>query len=50
MKQAIIPPVLKKVKPTNFLLFRTETTVNELNQFMGVAPELFGRRSPTSLP
>jgi effector-binding domain-containing protein len=41
MKQAIIPPVLKKVKPTNFLLFRTETTVNELNQFMGVAPELF---------
>lgn len=41
MKQAITSPVLKKVKPINFLLFRTEATVNELSQFMWVAPELF---------
>jgi effector-binding domain-containing protein len=41
MKQKAALPLIKTVKPINFLLFRTETTVNELNQFFGVAPELF---------
>jgi effector-binding domain-containing protein len=34
-------PLLKHVKPINFLFFRVETTVKELNQFFWVAPELF---------
>ncbi len=34
-------PLLKHVKPINFLFFRVETTVNELSQFFWVAPELF---------
>ena len=41
MKQNIPSPILKTVKPINFLLFRTKTTVSELGQFMWVAPELF---------
>ena len=34
-------PMLKRVKPINFLFFRTETTVEELKQFFEVAPELY---------
>lgn len=34
-------PILKHVKPINFLFFRAETTVKELSQFFFVAPELF---------
>jgi len=41
MKPIVSSPILKKVKPINFLLFRTETTVKKLDQFMWVAPELF---------
>lgn len=31
---------IKEVKPIRFLFFRTETTINELNQFMWVAKAL----------
>ncbi len=34
-------PTLKQVKPINFLFFRTETTVGELEKFLPVADELF---------
>lgn len=34
-------PVLKEVKPINFLFFRTETTVAELAKFLPVGGELF---------
>ncbi|MCW5911839.1 MAG: hypothetical protein KIT62_12230 [Cyclobacteriaceae bacterium] len=34
-------PVIKTVKPINFLFFRTETTVDKLNTLFWVAPELF---------
>jgi effector-binding domain-containing protein len=34
-------PVLKQVKPINFLFFRTETTVGELSNFLPVASDLF---------
>lgn len=34
-------PELRKVKPINFLFYRTETTVEELNKLFWVAPELF---------
>jgi effector-binding domain-containing protein len=34
-------PTLKQVKPINFLFFRTETTVGELENFLPVATELF---------
>ncbi len=34
-------PTLKLVKPINFLLFRTETTVGELGNFLPVANDLF---------
>jgi effector-binding domain-containing protein len=34
-------PVLKTVKPINFLFYRTETTVDKLNTLFWVAPELF---------
>ena len=32
---------IKEVKPINFLFFRTETTVGELNNFLATAKELF---------
>jgi effector-binding domain-containing protein len=34
-------PTLKQVKPINFLFFRTETTVSELEKFLPIANELF---------
>jgi effector-binding domain-containing protein len=34
-------PTLRNVKPINFLFYRTETTIAELNKFMWVASELF---------
>lgn len=34
-------PVLKQVKPINFLFFRTETTISELGNFLSVANDLF---------
>lgn len=34
-------PVVKQVKPINFLFFRTETTIGELSSFLSVANELF---------
>lgn len=34
-------PVFRQVKPANFLFFRTETTVRELEKFLPVANELF---------
>jgi len=34
-------PILKTVKPINFLFFRTETTLDKLNTLFWVAPELF---------
>jgi effector-binding domain-containing protein len=34
-------PVRKQVQPVNFLFFRTETTVGELQKFLPVAQELF---------
>jgi effector-binding domain-containing protein len=34
-------PVVKQVKPINFLFFRTETTIGELAGFLSVANELF---------
>src|SRR5687767_4869200 len=34
-------PTLKQVKPINFLFFRTETTVNELEKFLPIANDLF---------
>ena len=34
-------PTLKQVKPINFLFFRTETTVGELEKFLPVANDLF---------
>jgi len=32
---------IKQVKPINFLFFRTETRISELNNFLHVAKELF---------
>jgi effector-binding domain-containing protein len=32
---------IKQVKPINFLFFRTETKVNELSNFLGIAKDLF---------
>ena len=32
---------IKQVKPINFLFFRTETRISELNNFLPVAQELF---------
>ncbi|HEU5289353.1 MAG TPA: GyrI-like domain-containing protein [Cyclobacteriaceae bacterium] len=34
-------PTLKQVKPINFLFFRTETTVSELEKFLPIANDLF---------
>lgn len=34
-------PTVKQVKPINFLFFRTETTVGELQKFLPIANELF---------
>ncbi len=34
-------PTLKNVKPINFLFYRTQTTIAELNKLFWVAPELF---------
>jgi len=39
--QTTANPSLKKVKPINFLFYRTETTLNELNTLFWVAAELF---------
>jgi effector-binding domain-containing protein len=33
--------MIKEVKPINFLFFRTETTVDELSQFLSVGQELY---------
>lgn len=41
MQTTTYQPALKKVKPINFLFYRTETTVNELNKLFWVASELF---------
>ena len=34
-------PVLREVKPINFLFFRAETTVGELEKFLPIAGDLF---------
>ncbi|MFZ2904650.1 MAG: hypothetical protein WAZ98_00480 [Cyclobacteriaceae bacterium] len=34
-------PTLKQVKPINFLFFRTETRVTELEKFLPISNELF---------
>ncbi|HCZ36876.1 MAG TPA: hypothetical protein DHV26_13225 [Cytophagales bacterium] len=34
-------PVIKTIKPINFLFYRTEITVDKLNTLFWVAPELF---------
>jgi effector-binding domain-containing protein len=34
-------PTMKQVKPINFLFFRTETTVGELEKFLPIANDLF---------
>ena len=34
-------PTIKQVKPINFLFFRTETTVSQLDKFLSVANDLF---------
>jgi effector-binding domain-containing protein len=34
-------PTLKQVKPINFLFYRTETTVGELESFLPIANDLF---------
>ncbi len=41
MKTSANQPTIKKIKPINFLFYRTETTVNQLDQFFWVAQELF---------
>lgn len=34
-------PTVKRIQPINFLFFRTETTVGELNKFFDIAPRLY---------
>lgn len=34
-------PTIRNVQPINFLFYRTETTVGELNKLFWIAPELF---------
>jgi effector-binding domain-containing protein len=41
--------LIKEVKPINFLFFRTETTVDELNQLLSVGQELYAEAVKNSL-
>jgi effector-binding domain-containing protein len=40
METEVQIPVMKHVKPANFLFFRTETTVNQLADFLPIAKDL----------
>lgn len=45
-----ILPVQKTVQPINFLFFRTETTLGELGNFFGIAPQLYAEAVNLKLP
>jgi effector-binding domain-containing protein len=43
-------PVQKTVQSINFLFFRTETTLAELGNFFGIAPQLYAEATALKLP
>lgn len=49
MTTAVSQPVVRHIKPINFLFFRTETSVNELAGFFDVAPRLYAEALKNNL-
>lgn len=45
-----ITPAQKTVQSINFLFFRTETTLGELGNFFGIAPQLYAEATNVKLP
>lgn len=49
MTTTVTQPIARRIKPANFLFFRTETTVNELAGFFDVAPRLYAEAVKNNL-